>query len=1109
MGEVYRAYDSILERDVAIKVMHRHLLDDSGNEARFLREARIVARSVHPNVVTIHEIGKSRSGRYIVMELVQGKSITKILKSEGKLTVERATRLTQQILSGLQHAHSQEILHRDIKGENILVAADDQVKILDFGIATMSQSPGLTAAGDLLGTLEYMAPEQLLGDTLDARCDLYAAGVVLYHILAGRLPFAGETAAAILYKKLNEDPVPPSHYNPEIPLELDQIVLKAINKDRNARWQSADDFAAALNVQQTGSSAIAQTIPAAIVETQPFEDADSVSSVRSIFIGREKELNKLVNTYSQAAHGHGKTIILMGEAGVGKSTLAQHFESYVRQQQAWVLNGACLYQEGMDAYLPFIDAIRSFFSYDSHSLPEQERAGLKQTIRQKAPLLLEFTERFTTTLGSKPTTVENGEIDNGNLNEAISSLLSIVASLRPIVLVIDDLQWADEASLRLFHYLSRYVVKHRILLMGISRTDRYDLMPNGKPGILVDVLARIRREGNFEQINLSRLQREDCNQLVDKTFAPNLFTDDFYASVFVETRGNPFFLTETLKQLQENGSLFFKEGTWYNTREALKVEIPNRVEDVFIRRLSGLNSEDQEVLQVAAVQGYKFDPSLVAKLLDIPKIRVLKILQRIEQDIQIIASTEHGFQFEHPMLRDLLYNDVPVALRREYHSMIATELEGIYGSEFGALAGDVAQHFRRSGNHLKAIPLLLQAGMRAFGLSAYREASLYFEDLLDSVASSRQPLPESDSTLDMYFRLGVCYEECGNREKALSAYSDLLKFAEKAGDIRRQTDALLRIGRIQTKSGEWRMALEQYDRCLQLVSQHHIPNVISRVNNHIGIIHFHKGEFDEALKFFNKSIDTVDCEKGELDQAHALTNIGVIANIRGEHKAAMENYQRALEIYKRQGNRQQDEARIHHNLGMTYADMGECDAALGAFTHCLRLADEVQDRQLHAQTYLNMGKTLVRQNRLDEAQLYVEKALKIFKITDDKLNVAEAYHVFGLVWSDKGDLTSAEKYFKQSIRINQQLEYQEGLAETYKSCTTLYWRMGDMRRAQDFFTKALATYKSLNLDGKIKELEEEFGEFTNTHIRVIDTEVAPVIGNSQPVAIEKVVVEGH
>jgi serine/threonine protein kinase/uncharacterized protein HemY len=1074
MGEVHKAFDTVLERDVAIKIMHPHLLDDKTIDVRFMREARAAARLVHPNIVTIYEVGKAKWGRYIVMEYVNGIPLTRHLKAEEVFKPEWAIKIAIQILSGLFCAHSLGIMHRDIKPDNILVARNKIAKILDFGIAKITAKEGLTLAGDILGTVEYMAPEQMLGEDLDHRCDIYAAGVVLYQILTKRLPFWGENPVAILYKQLNEDPVPPSYYNNQVGQELDQVVLKAISKKKEDRWETAEAFSEALEAILRSGTYPALSLQTDerdehsdfSIETDAGKNTGDPNKLRSVFVGREKEFKRLVNLFSQVSRNQGQTVILTGEAGVGKSTLATRLRDYAEKNQGWVLYGACLYQEGMDAYLPFIDALRGFFGKESHSLSEKERLNLKKMVREHVPLLLEFTERFQTNFGPRTSSnTKDGDSEKDNMFEGIYQLISLLSTMRPIILIIDDLHWADQASLRLFHYLSRHVTSNRVLLLGISRTERYDLQKNGKPSMIVDMLARIRREGSCEQLTLYRLSRESCDRLIDRTLSPTMFTEEFYELIYRETKGNPLFVLETLNLLRESGIIFFNNGAWYNKQDDLKLAVPKRVEDVFIRRLSALNDDEREILQVAAVIGYKFDALRLSKLLEIPKIKLLKNLQRVERELQILTSTEQGYQFEHPMLQDLLYNEIPMALRREYHLLIASEMEEMHKGDYGALVGEVAQHLRRGGEHGKATPLLYQAALRSFKLGAYREAGLFFTDFMDSAERSGQSQLESFSNEDLYLKLGRCHEETGHWDDSLEAYKILLKLSEKKEDPKGQINALERIGRIQVKHGDLETGLNTYNQCLEIAEQHEITDVLSRLYNSLGIIHRGRGDFDQALRYFKRTIQVIDSENGEYHKAHALVNIGIIASNRADYNAAIDSYQKALEIYELKMDRK-NQGRVYHNIGLTYSDKGEWSKAINAFERCLKLTDKVEDKQLRALIYLNIGKVYAYQKNLTKAKECAEKALKMFKLMGDILNVAEAYHVFGLIQGTRGNFSEAELYLKESIRINEQKEYVEGLAETYVTYGNICRQEGYVDRAKDHYEKAVNAFEKLNLNTK-------------------------------------------
>ena len=200
MGEVYRAHDAVLDRRVAVKVLHRVLSGDAAFVERFRREARAAANLSHPNIVAVHDWGAADGIYYMVMEYVAGQSVRELLNAEGPLAPAQATDVLAQALSALDHAHRQGIVHRDVKPENLMVTRDGLVKVADFGLARAFADAQITEAGTVTGTVQYLSPEQLVGEPADPRTDLYALGIVAFELLTGRLPFSGETPMAIAYK---------------------------------------------------------------------------------------------------------------------------------------------------------------------------------------------------------------------------------------------------------------------------------------------------------------------------------------------------------------------------------------------------------------------------------------------------------------------------------------------------------------------------------------------------------------------------------------------------------------------------------------------------------------------------------------------------------------------------------------------------------------------------------------------------------------------------------------------------------------------------------------------------------------------------------------------
>jgi len=246
MGAVFQARDEQLGEVVALKVIAGAAMLDPSAADRFRREASAARRISHRNVVRLHDIGEEQGILFLSMEYISGTSMAELLQRQGTIALPQLRDLIGQICQGLEAAHSAGVVHRDLKPANILIDDAQQVKIIDFGLARLPHLEGMTATGMILGTPEYMAPEQIRGKAVDPRSDIYALGAVLYHALVGQPPFVGDTPIAVGFKHVNEQLVSPTQVKADVPEAWSQVVLQAMAKDPAARFDSAADFAAAL-----------------------------------------------------------------------------------------------------------------------------------------------------------------------------------------------------------------------------------------------------------------------------------------------------------------------------------------------------------------------------------------------------------------------------------------------------------------------------------------------------------------------------------------------------------------------------------------------------------------------------------------------------------------------------------------------------------------------------------------------------------------------------------------------------------------------------------------------------------------------------------------------
>ncbi len=790
---VYQAYDSALQREVAIATIKTEGLDEAGLE-RVSREAQAMARlGDHPHVVTIHDIGDEDGRPFIVSQYMSGGSVDDLLdKSENRrLPIAEAIRVAEQVCSALEHAHARGIIHRDLKPANVWLTQEGAAKLGDFGLATAADTTRLTTEGMVVGTVAYMAPEQALGREVDARADLYALGALLYETLTGRPPFVGADAVAVISQQLNTVPMAPFWHNPEVPGALGDLVMELLAKTPEERPGTAVEVHRRL---LEVAAAPADPALSARADAAPVRRSARLDR-QTRLIGRTRELASLKAAVEGALGGHGSLVLVVGETGMGKSRLIEEATVYARLRGAQVLVGHCYETKSARSYLPFVEALRSYVATQTPEALREELSGgasdvakLVSEIRSHLPELPEAPRR-------------SDEEERFRLFESVCTFLANAAQAHPIVLVLDDLHFADLPSLRLLQQLTRHLDSSRLVVIGAyEEVELHGRHP------LAQVLVELRREHGYERIALRALTRKETGEVFTAVAEDNLdLAPAVIEALHRHTEGNPFFLEEIIRHLLETGGVYSEAGRWKVDRGAVEaLAVPRGVRDLLESRLSRLSDACRNVLTLAAVLGRQFDFATLGHMAELDEEALLDLVEEALRAQIIKEKTgERGedavYVFTQAALRATLSDELSRPRQRRLHLRAAQAIEAIHSGNVNPHLGALAVHYRQLGSQEadRAIDYSVRAGEAALAVFAYEEAVEHWEAALDLDKEGRTGGSDRrEQRAQLFQRLGDLKYTTGlDYRGGIKSLEQALRLYEQLGDHHRVAQTHSRLGR--------------------------------------------------------------------------------------------------------------------------------------------------------------------------------------------------------------------------------------------------------------------------------------------------------------------------
>lgn len=1088
MGLVYRACDTRLNREVAIKALFANLAAQEEYVRRFFREAQAVARINHPNVVKIYEVGQEDDLCFIVMEYINGRPLSEMLEQQAPLPVDRALDIALQVASGLACTHEHEVLHRDIKSGNIMITEDGVAKLLDFGLARIEGVSALTLTGNVMGTLDYIAPEQVLNEPVDSRSDLYSFGVVLYEMLAGRRPFVADEAIAVVYQHINDDPVPPSTYHESVPPELDQIVMTLLAKQGPDRYQSAAMLLADLNACRgraaAGIAGQPQIMPGHELPSAPSRWVlpQPRDEFRPVLVGREKELERLQAAVRQTLKGNGRLTFVAGGVGTGKTRIVMEVMEFAVSQGMLALFGSCLYEDMSIPYQPFVEALSRFLGSAQSIMTPVARARLRNRVLEEMPEVAELMPHIWTAqerarLAERQPARLRAEAQKQRLFQSILHLMLALAEQHGVVLCMDDLHWGDSGSVQLLHYLARQVSRRRLHLIVTYRPEDLETERASQEAPFVETMRRLSQEGIGETVALNNLTRENIRTLVESVFGSRAIPVTVSDRVYQETGGNPLFVFELLKWWRETGKLDEQGQDWAQLEVIApdQQDLPPRIYDMIGRRLSRLEDAERELLEVAAVGGTRFDVDGLAAVLGAGRVGVLRQLHRLERRHGIISPLERGvYQFVHGKTREVLYHELPEALRQEYHAAWGRTLLARAQAGVEVPVEVLATHLYKGGDEEQAIPYLREAAEHASKVCAFHEAKWFWEKvnevLLHKPEESLQPYQ-----LEVWVKLGGIYYELGDWERATMFYKKAFESAQQLKDRQIQADALMRLGAILRIQNKWDAAIKLFKQSLKLYTVCDDKTGIASILTFIGHIFQYRGQYTNAKQYFQRALRlSQEIHNNEMI-ANISCNIGNIALFEGENSTAIQFYKTTVKSHRRIGN-VLGIAEGTHNLGIVYERQELWDEALNCYRESVDLLERMGISRHLGTSYINYARVLSRTGDLSLAKEICHKGRQIITTSGNQRWLAEAIRVEGLISYLGGDWDTALNNFKKSEELCKKAKDPYGLAETFRERAYMLFRRGDVSQAITVMQQAEKAFQEIGAKADVEIVRRKLTE---------------------------------
>ncbi len=1026
MGIVYKAEDTRLRRIVALKFLPENLRHDTAAREQFLREARAASQLKHPNVLTIYTVEESPEGDFIAMEFAESGTLRERI---GSLSIDQIIDFMAQAASGLHSAHEQGIIHRDIKPDNLLIDAHGRLRISDFGLARIATDDSGAFHSDVaVGTAHYMSPEQVTGSKVDARSDIFSLGVAFFELTAKRRPFEGDYVMSVLYAIANDNSPALSEFEPLVPPEFESVIARCLAKSPDDRFSSCRQLSEALKEltrgQATSEAAPALIRAAATVDSRPL-------------VGRKAELATFERLLRNAIEGRGYSVFLTGESGVGKTRLAEAVMAKGRELGMGVLSGRCLPQGGGLPFHPYANALRNGLPRLNEALEgslERRARGLGIDLRGRFPVLKSFLNM------SGLTTVINQE----QLWDSLLVLLRVISAERPVVLFLDDLQWADEDTLQFFGFIARSAADLPLVQVATYRVAETAAAHRPGEQLLSDLVRQLRGDGFAEVIDVKRLNAAETVELASEMLGHPLADSDLANTISRRTDGNPLFVCELVELLRHDESRLAGSG-------GIEALVPGRVHDIISQRVEKLSPADKELLEFAACEVDYFDSDTLLECLGGERIPLLRTLQRLENVNRLIRHEGQRYRFDHPIVREVIYEGLLPELHTEYHRLFAKSVVGRY-AEAAEHASRIAHHLIASGQRRESMPHLLRAAERARDLCANTEALRLFRELA-SINAQVAGLSTEDQ-LRLAVGLGDVQLAKGMTADALGKFEEGLQLAGSLGVPKWSIDCLRRIASAHRILGNLDRARDVASAAVEKAREFGDEARVTECLSLLALVHVPRAEYDRALDIAHEALSRAERSNDAHHQSIVLSIIGAANLHKGQYRHASESLDRAIAMQRSLGDQRGLASSLNFS-GLAYHRLAQFSKSVAHHEESLRIKRAIQDVSAIPGGLNSLGDVYRDMGQLELAFEYHTQSLEMARLHANRGAECDNLRDLGVDHTLMGDYETAAARLDEVLRVSRAHKYLWYETRACSSYSDLLLQRDQIDKADEYASRAV------------------------------------------------------